>query len=55
MPNDEMFNLICRDKFEKIDEQLSNHIPSLIRAQFWKFLGVLVPLFGTLLYFILRS
>ena len=55
MNDKEMYGIVCRDRFDKIDEQLVNHIPHKINNMFWKFLGVLLPLFGTLIYFVLRN
>ena len=42
----------CQKEFEWIRDQLDNHIPSLIRNQYWKFLlttltfvGIVIALF----------
>ena len=43
MPNDEMYQLVCKDRFDKIDEKLDNHIPTLIRNQFRWFVGIMSP------------
>jgi len=43
----------CQDEFKWIREQLSNHIPSLIRGQYWKFLVTMVT-FGGIIVAILK-
>jgi len=40
----EMYNLVCKQEFAWIREQLSNHIPTLIRNNFWQMLGIALGL-----------
>ena len=40
------WNMFCKDEFKWIREQLNNHIPSLIRNQYWKFLATLLTFVG---------
>ena len=36
----------CQDEFKWIREQLTNHLPTLIRNQYWKFLATLLTFAG---------
>jgi len=55
MPDDKMYELICRERFAKIETAVTNDLPHAISNIYWKVIATIVPLFGALLFFILRS
>ena len=46
MNDNDMWNKVCKEEFKWIRDQLTNHIPTLIRQQFWKFLGISLTVVG---------
>ena len=51
-----MYQLICKDRFDKHDDKLgiiethvTNHIPHKIDRMFWKFLGIILIFAGIII------
>jgi len=43
MSEERQYELYCKDRFDKLEEQVTNHIPHQINNLFWK----MVALMGT--------
>lgn len=53
--DDSMYELICKDRFDKLEKAVLNDIPHMINGMFWRMVGLFLPFFAGIIYIVLRK